>query len=176
MLTGADLIGMSGVKGIGSQTDAFDSQLVTIGGLENPFETVTFASTGTAFEFSLVLPGAGTTSSSVPEPSTWVMMALGFVGLGYAAVRRNSKDRGARHLSLSAQSQGQIKKAAAGRPFLCTPLSRPAIRAAQPDRTGGAAGRRRPGRSGARARGGSRGPWAAVRPPARFPRHMSRPR
>jgi hypothetical protein len=33
--------------------------------------------------------------SSVPEPSTWVMMALGFVGLGYAAVRRNSKDRSA---------------------------------------------------------------------------------
>ena len=34
-------------------------------------------------------------SSSVPEPSTWLMMALGFVGLGYAAVRRNSKDRSA---------------------------------------------------------------------------------
>jgi PEP-CTERM motif len=25
---------------------------------------------------------------SVPEPSTWVMMGLGFVGLGYAAIRR----------------------------------------------------------------------------------------
>ena len=33
--------------------------------------------------------------SNVPEPSTWVMMALGFAGLGYAAVRRNSKDRSA---------------------------------------------------------------------------------
>jgi PEP-CTERM motif len=28
------------------------------------------------------------TASAVPEPSTWVMMGLGFIGLGYAAVRR----------------------------------------------------------------------------------------
>jgi PEP-CTERM motif-containing protein len=34
-----------------------------------------------------------TAVSSIPEPSTWVMMALGFVGLGYAAVRRGSRDR-----------------------------------------------------------------------------------
>jgi PEP-CTERM motif len=29
----------------------------------------------------------------VPEPATWVMLTLGFVGLGYAAVRRSAKDR-----------------------------------------------------------------------------------
>jgi PEP-CTERM motif len=34
-------------------------------------------------------------ATGAPEPSTWVMMALGFVGLGYAAIRRNSKDRSA---------------------------------------------------------------------------------
>jgi PEP-CTERM motif len=34
-------------------------------------------------------------TSPVPEPSTWVMMTLGFVGLGYAAVRRSSKNRSA---------------------------------------------------------------------------------
>ena len=40
---------------------------------------------------------AGTLSTppSTPEPSTWVMMALGFVGLGYTAVRRRSKNRSA---------------------------------------------------------------------------------
>jgi PEP-CTERM motif len=65
--------------------------LVTITGL-SAFTTVTFAATGNAFEFSLVLPGTGTTSA-IPEPSTWAMMALGFVGLGYAAVRRSSKGR-----------------------------------------------------------------------------------
>jgi hypothetical protein len=32
-----------------------------------------------------------TTSSTVPEPSTWVMMGIGFVGLGYAASRRRAK-------------------------------------------------------------------------------------
>jgi hypothetical protein len=36
-----------------------------------------------------------TRSTSTPEPSTWVMMALGFAGLGYAAVRRRPKDRSA---------------------------------------------------------------------------------
>jgi PEP-CTERM motif len=29
----------------------------------------------------------------VPEPSTWAMMVLGFAGLGYAALRRNSRGR-----------------------------------------------------------------------------------
>jgi hypothetical protein len=32
-------------------------------------------------------------SSAIPEPATWVMLALGFASLGYAAVRKNSKDR-----------------------------------------------------------------------------------
>jgi hypothetical protein len=36
---------------------------------------------------------SGDFSSTVPEPSTWVMLALGFIGLGYAAVRRSAKDR-----------------------------------------------------------------------------------
>lgn len=34
-------------------------------------------------------------TSTIPEPSTWVMMALGFGGLAYAAVRRKAKDRSA---------------------------------------------------------------------------------
>jgi PEP-CTERM motif len=32
-------------------------------------------------------------ASTVPEPATWVMLALGFAGLGYAAVRRSAKDK-----------------------------------------------------------------------------------
>jgi hypothetical protein len=34
-------------------------------------------------------------ASSVPGPSTWVMMALGFVAVGCAAARRSSKNRSA---------------------------------------------------------------------------------
>jgi hypothetical protein len=33
------------------------------------------------------------TTPAIPEPSTWVMMALGFVGLGYAALRRGKANR-----------------------------------------------------------------------------------
>jgi PEP-CTERM motif len=44
---------------------------------------------------SVSLTNFATATSGVPEPSTWAMMALGFIGLGYAAVRRGSKDRSA---------------------------------------------------------------------------------
>jgi hypothetical protein len=82
-LTRADLVGKDGVEGEGLQENSADNQLVTIAGL-SPFTSVTFTTTENAFEFS-ILP--------VPEPSTWAMMVLGFAGLGYAAFRRNSKDR-----------------------------------------------------------------------------------
>ncbi len=36
-----------------------------------------------------------TNTTTVPEPATWVMLALGFAGLGYAAVRRSAKDKAA---------------------------------------------------------------------------------
>jgi hypothetical protein len=85
-LTGADLVAM-GDDGAGSQTDPKGNVLVTITGLA-AFSTATFSSTRNAFEFSLVTPG-----SSVPEPSTWAMMGIGFAALGYAAFRRNSKSR-----------------------------------------------------------------------------------
>jgi len=81
-LTGSQLVTM-GALGTGNQTSPQNNQWVTISGLE-PFTTVAFSDSGkNAFEFSL--------GSGVPEPSTWVMMALGFAGLGYAAFRRNSK-------------------------------------------------------------------------------------
>jgi hypothetical protein len=39
--------------------------------------------------------GVGTSilTSSVPEPATWAMMVIGFMGLGYAAFRRGAKGR-----------------------------------------------------------------------------------
>jgi hypothetical protein len=33
------------------------------------------------------------TTPSIPEPSTWAMMALGFVALGYASIRRGKANR-----------------------------------------------------------------------------------
>lgn len=85
VLTGKQLIGMGSpsVLGEGEQGLPADNQLVRITGLE-PFTTVTFSTSGNAFEFSV---------AAIPEPSTWAMMVLGFAGLGYAAFRRNSKSR-----------------------------------------------------------------------------------
>jgi fibro-slime domain-containing protein len=36
---------------------------------------------------------SGDITTSVPEPSTWAMMAIGFAGLGYASLKRVRKDR-----------------------------------------------------------------------------------
>ena len=40
-----------------------------------------------AFEFSLAPPSGGGVGA-VPEPSTWLMFGIGFLALGYAAMRR----------------------------------------------------------------------------------------
>jgi hypothetical protein len=37
--------------------------------------------------------GGSVITSTVPEPSTWAMMALGFIGLGCAAFRGSAKGR-----------------------------------------------------------------------------------
>jgi hypothetical protein len=82
-LTGSDLVAL-GAAGNGDQGSPKDNEWVTITGL-NAFTTVDFHDAGkNAFEFSL---------GSVPEPSTWAMMGLGFAALGYAAFRRNAKSR-----------------------------------------------------------------------------------
>jgi hypothetical protein len=49
------------------------------------FNKVGFSSTGNSFEFDNVAVGT-------PEPSTWIMMALGFAGLGYAAYRGSRRN------------------------------------------------------------------------------------
>jgi len=76
------------------------------GATEIAFEPLTFAASAYTSSFTETLgPGdytviitgtahrtlgvGGTvTTSSVPEPSTWAMLTLGFAGLGYAAFRR----------------------------------------------------------------------------------------
>ena len=67
--------------------------------------TLTIASPFTVTEVYEIIPGGPPTTigtdlstitvkgSIVPEPSTWAMMVIGFMGLGYAAFRRNLKAR-----------------------------------------------------------------------------------
>ena len=45
--------------------------------------------TGTSATFTNT---AGAVTPTVPEPSTWVMMALGFGALGYAAIRKAHRE------------------------------------------------------------------------------------
>jgi hypothetical protein len=87
-LTAADLVTL-GAMGMGDQTNPLDNELVTISGL-GAFTQVTFTSTRNAFEFSLVPGGVGV-NTSVPEPSTWAMMLVGFAGLGFAGHRATRK-------------------------------------------------------------------------------------
>jgi hypothetical protein len=74
-----------GVNGFGDQFSANDNQWFNIRDTAGPIVFFTASSTNNAFEFDM--------GSSVPEPSTWAMMMLGFVGLGYAAFRRSAKAR-----------------------------------------------------------------------------------
>jgi PEP-CTERM motif len=84
-VTGSQLAaaGVFGVNGFGSQTSANDNQWFNIRDTAGTIEFFTARSTNNAFEFDM--------GSSVPEPSTWAMMMVGFVGLGYAAFRRSAK-------------------------------------------------------------------------------------
>lgn len=48
-------------------------------------QSITFSSTAKAFEFDNL------TVAAVPEASTWAMMILGFLGMGFIGYRRSSK-------------------------------------------------------------------------------------
>lgn len=103
---------------VGGKSDTFTETLTTVASIDRATaNAITITLTGTLSDTlhmftdtpaKLILsanevegPGSAisvaitNTASNVPEPSTWLMMALGFVGLGYAAVRRSSKDRSA---------------------------------------------------------------------------------
>jgi hypothetical protein len=84
-VTGSQLAaaGVFGVNGFGDQFSPNDNQWFNISDTAGPIVSFTASSTINAFEFDM--------GSPVPEPSTWAMMMLGFVGLGYAAFRRSAK-------------------------------------------------------------------------------------
>ncbi|HVQ69418.1 MAG TPA: PEPxxWA-CTERM sorting domain-containing protein [Bradyrhizobium sp.] len=51
-------------------------------GTQTAFNSVVFSTSPSAFEFAFASP--------VPEPSTWAMMILGFIGIGFMAYRRRN--------------------------------------------------------------------------------------
>ena len=95
-LIGEFFYGMQSVTQLGSSTPPYrnDQNLDELAALPGSFDLVSFSDgaivgNGTA---SLVpLFGQPTVSNSVPEPSTWAMMLIGFAGLGYAGYRRSRR-------------------------------------------------------------------------------------
>ena len=69
----------------GGQGDYASNGYVLITSLPT-FDKVVVMSSSNSFEFDNVAAGA-------PEPSTWAMLIIGFVGLGSAALRRGRKNR-----------------------------------------------------------------------------------
>ena len=92
--------GQSIVSGSSSAVTA--QQTLTSGGssLNTLYEGVNYGDKTVSFTDQIVIDPSKTSTFSindavtgVPEASTWVMMLAGFVGLGFAGVRRNTKAR-----------------------------------------------------------------------------------
>jgi len=66
---------------------------ITGGAFSDTPVTLTLAATQTGGPGHAISVSLTDFGSTVPEPSTWAMLMLGFAGLGYAAFRRNSKAR-----------------------------------------------------------------------------------
>ena len=58
-----------------------------------PFSMTIWAQGTLTSGAALLSRGQGEVKLAIPEPSTWAMLALGFVGLGFAGYRRTRKDR-----------------------------------------------------------------------------------
>ena len=79
-------------KSLAAAESFFDDSVINLGSNLGPDIDLTFsynlvADGSGGFGFDLAIGGA------VPEPSTWAMMLVGFVGLGFAAHRRSAKGR-----------------------------------------------------------------------------------
>jgi PEP-CTERM motif len=98
-VTWTDSLGTSGTvvfNGVPGPDEDFDRLGIVSNDGETLASVVVTTAAGESFkEFKQVrFSGAGLTPS-VPEPSTWAMMLLGLVGLGYAGYRRANTPRAA---------------------------------------------------------------------------------
>jgi PEP-CTERM motif len=82
LLEGATVIKSAPLVMMGNQYTASFSTLL------GPGDDYTAEITGTANVKKLGISGTVTTTDAAPEPSTWAMMLIGFIGLGYVAFRQ----------------------------------------------------------------------------------------
>ena len=83
-LSGADLIPT--LLATGNQTSYDTNRYVKFYLTSGTFDTARLTSTNNSFEVDNIAAG-------VPEPSTWVMMLLGFAGLSFATMRVGRRSR-----------------------------------------------------------------------------------
>jgi hypothetical protein len=76
-ITGSDLI--APIVASGNQTASTSNAYITFSGLS--FDEVVLSSSGNSFEFTNV-------AAAAPELSTWAMMTLGFLAVGFLAYRK----------------------------------------------------------------------------------------
>lgn len=87
-ISGAMLTAL-GPSDTGSASDPNDNELVTLTGFPTPFESVLFsAGNGAPFNFALDAPNPD--AAPTPEASTWAMMLMGFLGMGFVAYRKRN--------------------------------------------------------------------------------------
>jgi hypothetical protein len=88
LLNGAQVVTVKGsdlaapIAASGNQLSPDSNAYITFSNLL--FDEVILSSSGNSFEFSNV-------AAAAPEPSTWAMMILGFMGVGFVAYRRKGR-------------------------------------------------------------------------------------
>jgi hypothetical protein len=96
---GGTSLTLSASNGVSGESVSFTSDLIPAVDLGNPegvsfgFADVTPAVgiTGTGTLASATMSVSGTISATVPEPSTWAMLGLGFAGMGLLGLTRRRK-------------------------------------------------------------------------------------
>jgi hypothetical protein len=82
-LTGADTALLASLAATGNQFDYAANRYVTFTDTTGTFNELILTSGQNSFEFTNV--------QAVPEASTWAMMILGFLGVGFLSYRKSSK-------------------------------------------------------------------------------------
>jgi hypothetical protein len=94
LITGSDIVTATGMStALSNQNNYNSNRFVEFSGF-GPFTSVVLKSDSNSFEVDNVtfdVTSSNSLTPGVPEPSTWAMMILGFLSVGFVAYRRKPK-------------------------------------------------------------------------------------